>query len=100
MISHDKYREEWSSACLKDGLYCRLLAYLEKRENNESHFFKLMDKGCRDKDIISCFNIVMRKKDLKEFQRFEIKKNIKNSCIKVKDTDSYHDFCAELLHGV
>ncbi len=100
MINHDKYRKEWSSSCLTDGLYCRLLAYLEKSENNESQFFKLMDQGCKDKDIISCFNIIMRKEDLKDSQKLQIKKGIKKSCLKVKDTDSYHDFCGELLHGI
>jgi hypothetical protein len=100
MINHAKYREAWSASCPSEGLSCRLLAYLEKTEKNESRFFDLMEKGCKDKDIISCFNIVVRKKNLKKSQKALIQKSIKEPCMKVKDTDDYHDFCGELLNGI
>jgi len=100
MINHARYREVWSSKCPSDGLACRLLAYLEKTEKNESRFFELMEQGCSGKDIISCFNIFVRKKDLKKSQKVLIQKGIKEPCAKVKDTDEYHDFCGELLNGI
>ncbi|HXH75052.1 MAG TPA: hypothetical protein VNJ08_08810 [Bacteriovoracaceae bacterium] len=100
LIDHKKYNKQWSESCPMDGLSCRLLGYLQKVQGDQSQFFPLMEKGCADYDIISCFNILMRKESLTASDKVKIKKHMKSTCLKVKDSDFYHDFCGELLHGI
>lgn len=97
LIDHKKYKKLWSKNCPENGLSCRLLAYLQKAEGDQSNFFNLMEKGCADYDIISCFNILMRKTDITKTEEKKLKKHIKPACLKVKDNDAYHDVCGELL---
>jgi len=97
LIEREKYRLEWTKLCQSNGFYCRLLAYLEKSEGNEKNFFPNMERGCQDKDILSCFNIIARREDLSNTAKIKIKRDIRSECLKVKNTDYYQDFCGVLL---
>lgn len=96
-VSRLRYKQEWESKCEIDGLYCRLLAYLDKSKTDDASYYRLMRKGCDDLDIISCFNLIAAK-EIKSAEEKKIKRKIRSTCATVLANYNYQDFCNDLLN--